>query len=103
MRVLIVEDDEDQRRLLELVVRQRGHEVAACGTIADARAQLPCDLAIVDRNLPDGDGLELALELAREIERGVYLLTGDEGLRSTGGLTVLTKPVRPAQLAALLG
>lgn len=99
MRVLVVEDDPDQRRLLTLVLRARGHEVVECATFAEAQAAEPCDLAFVDRRLPDGDGLELA----RSLPGRVYLLTGDELDAPPGaGVELLLKPVRPAELDALL-
>jgi len=99
VRVLIVEDDPDQRRLLALVVAGRGHEVVECATLAEARAAGPCELAFVDRTLPDGDGLEFA----RCLDGRVYLLTGDDVDPRQAGVAVLVKPVRPAQLNALLG
>jgi DNA-binding response OmpR family regulator len=99
VRVLVVEDDPDQRRLLTLVLRARGHEVVECATCAEAQAAEPCDLTFVDRRLPDGDGLELA----RSLPGRVYLLTGDDLDEPDPGVLVLLKPVRPAELDALLG
>ena len=98
MRVLVVEDDPDQRRLLTLVLRARGHTVKECATYAEAQEAEACDLAFVDRNLPDGDGLELA----RALPGRVYLLTGDELDAPGPGVAILLKPVRPAELDALL-
>jgi DNA-binding response OmpR family regulator len=97
VRVLIVEDDADQRRVFALVVQAHGHDVVECASISEARAAEPCEVSFVDRNLPDGDGLDLACELAGR----VYLLTGDE-LPDARGVEVLVKPVRPATLDALL-
>jgi len=97
VRVLVVEDDPSQRRLLELVVRGRGHEPVLCATLAEARSAPPCDLALVDRRLPDGDGLELA----RQLSVPVYLLTGEEG-GALGGIPHLTKPVRAADFDRIL-
>ena len=99
MRVLIVEDDPDQRRILAMVVSARGYEVVACAGVDEARRAPPCDLALVDRHLPDGDGLEFA----RSLSGRVVLLTGDEPEADTAGVEVLTKPLRPAELDALLG
>ena len=96
MRVLVVEDDPEQRRVFALVIRARGHEAVECGTVAEAKAADACEVAFVDKNLPDGDGLELA----RELGGRVYLLTGDE--LDDAGVEVLLKPIRPAELDALL-
>ena len=96
MRVLIVEDDPDQRRVLALVVQARGHEVVECGSVEEALEAGPCELSLIDRNLPDGDGLELA----RALDGRVYVITGDE--IPDAGVAVLIKPIRPAELDALL-
>ena len=96
--VLLVEDDPDQRRVFALVMRSRGHEVIECATLAEARAASGYDVAFVDRRLPDGDGLEFA----RSLPGRVHVLTGEELDPDEAGVAVLLKPVRPAELAALL-
>ena len=99
MRVLVVEDDPEQRRLLRLVLEARGHDVVECATAAEARAAERCGISFVDRRLPDGDGLELA----RSLEGRVFLLTGDDGLDPReAGVPILLKPVRPSELDDLL-
>ncbi|MEM7350148.1 MAG: sigma-54 dependent transcriptional regulator [Acidobacteriota bacterium] len=67
IRVLVVEDDEDQRRLVSNILRAREYLVAEADSVASARAQLdssPVDLVLSDWKLPDGDGTEL-LEAVR--------------------------------------
>jgi len=96
VRVLVVEDDPVQRRLLELLVRVRGHEPVPCATLREGRAAGGCDLALIDRRLPDGDGLALA----RELGCPVYLLTGEE--EGAPGVPTLVKPVRPADFDRIL-
>ncbi|MHC4931179.1 MAG: response regulator [Planctomycetota bacterium] len=98
MRILIVEDDPDQRRVLAMVFRSKGHEVVECGSVAEARRIAACDACFVDRRLPDGDGLELA----RSLEGRVFLLTGDEFDTEVAGVSVLLKPLRPTELDRLL-
>lgn len=105
MRVLVLEDDADQRRLLTLIVRSCGHEVIGCASLAAARTAAPWDLALIDRRLPDGDGLDWARELmaaTRENDTGrrVYLLTGEE--QSDIDVPMLLKPVRARELERLL-
>jgi DNA-binding NarL/FixJ family response regulator len=66
IRVLIVDDNADFRGVLaRLVGRGEGVEVVAqAGSIAEARGKLEgVDVALVDRGLPDGDGLSLVDEL----------------------------------------
>ncbi|PKP68138.1 MAG: hypothetical protein CVT83_06475 [Alphaproteobacteria bacterium HGW-Alphaproteobacteria-5] len=84
-RILIVEDDPEVRDLLDLVLRERGHEtlLAQDGPSAlalVASADTPPDLVLTDYNLPGGlNGLALAEELRRAADREVpaIVLTGD--------------------------
>jgi two-component system, NtrC family, response regulator len=65
IRVLVVEDDDDQRRLVASILGSR-YLVAEAGSLAAARAQLeasPVDLVLSDWKLPDGDGTELLAEV----------------------------------------
>ena len=62
IRVLVVEDDGDQRRLVASILRSRRYLVAEAASLAAAHEQLestPVDLVLSDWKLPDGDGTEL--------------------------------------------
>jgi two-component system, NtrC family, response regulator AtoC len=64
-RLLIVEDDGLLRSVLAERLAREGLEVAAAGTLADARALLDAatpDVALLDLRLPDGEGLSLLRE-----------------------------------------
>lgn len=64
--ILVVEDDVVFRSQLEAHLREQGHTVASAETLAGARAlvgQQRFDLAILDIQLPDGLGTELAREI----------------------------------------
>jgi CheY-like chemotaxis protein len=65
--VLVVDDDATFRRLARLVLVACGLTVIAeAGSVAEARstaARVKPDGALVDVELPDGDGFELAAEL----------------------------------------
>jgi two-component system response regulator DesR len=66
IRVLLVDDRADFRRAFaRLLERQPDLEVvAAAGSLAEGRTMLSgVDVALIDRGLPDGDGLELIVEL----------------------------------------
>jgi DNA-binding NtrC family response regulator len=61
MDVLIVEDDELQRKVLYDLLKKKGHSVKACDCLSEARTRLAADsanLLFLDRRLPDGDGLK---------------------------------------------
>jgi CheY-like chemotaxis protein len=72
-RILLVEDEELNRTLVKAVLSRaqiaavRDAEVLDASSIASAREQLgteDVDLVLLDMNLPDGNGLTLASELA---------------------------------------
>ncbi len=68
MRILVVEDEPKIAAFLERGLREEGHRVDVAGDLETAREQLDVgafDLLLVDRRLPDGDGLDLVRELRR--------------------------------------
>ena len=76
IRVLLVDDDAMYRRIFILLLEtQPDIRVAGeAGSLAEARPMLRgVDVAILDRRLPDGDGLELIGEL-REASPGAKVL-----------------------------
>ncbi|MFZ2493528.1 MAG: diguanylate cyclase [Thermoanaerobaculia bacterium] len=111
-RIAVVDDDAAIRRLVRLVLTRAGYGVLECTTGAEARQVLweeMWDLAILDRRLPDVDGLQLALELkssAAHRARYVIMLTGeDEQADKVEGLELgaddyITKPFQHPELLA---
>ena len=74
-RILLVEDEDLNRTLVKAVLARaqiqavRDAEVLDAGSLAAARQQLQdddVDLVLLDMNLPDGNGLTLARELAAQ-------------------------------------
>jgi DNA-binding response OmpR family regulator len=81
-RVLVVDDDDDIRLLLEELLRGAGYGVE---TAEDGRAALrtfhehPCDLVVLDLSMPELDGFE-TLERLRDLSNvPVILLTARTG------------------------
>ena len=111
-RVAIVDDDPSIRRLVRLLLKRSGYDTVEFAAGTEARAQLaeiPWDLAILDRRLPDMDGLELCQELKSNPEfksRYVIMLTGeDEQEDKIQGLDLgaddyITKPFQYPELLA---
>ena len=65
-RILVVEDDADQRTLIADILRRQGHEVfesASIATALGARAQARFELGIAERRLGDEDAMTLLMEL----------------------------------------
>jgi DNA-binding response OmpR family regulator len=60
-RILLVEDEEAILRGLQEHLEREGYRVAAASTVARALQELaqPHDLVVLDRRLPDGEGLDV--------------------------------------------
>ena len=111
LRVFIVENHEDTRYLLGLLLEQLGHTVLSAATLEKALAALPearCDVLISDIGLPDGNGWELMARLGERRPRYAIAMSGfgmtSDRQRSlnAGYRHHLLKPVEPNQLENLL-
>lgn len=112
MDILIVEDDEIQRRVMYTKLKKQGHNVKACDSLTEARQRLQEDsyhLMFLDRNLPDGDGVAF-LEKAEEIPENTFtvLITGYADVPSavrairSGAYDYLSKPFEQEQLDKII-
>jgi len=112
-RVLIVEDNDDAREMLKVLLEHEGHEVfeASDGTEGvRAASRLHPDLALVDLGLPIIDGYEVARFIRRQDHQPQRLVAltgyGQSGDRQraleAGFDDHLVKPVDPDRLAELL-
>ncbi|MBU3890393.1 MULTISPECIES: response regulator transcription factor [Methylosinus] len=76
MRILIVEDEADMARLIGKRLEKAGYACDHVGNLADAveaLRQFPYRLTLLDRRLPDGDGVE-ALPALRELRPGLRIM-----------------------------
>ncbi|HBN89996.1 response regulator transcription factor [Rheinheimera aquimaris] len=104
--VIYVEDDASIADITSRYLRQAGLQVQHFSSaVAAARAlqNLPCDLAVLDINLPDGSGLDL-LQQAVECNIATLMVTARvseaqriEGLQ-LGADDYLCKPYSPKEL-----
>lgn len=110
-RVLLVEDDPALALMLTWELQERGVTTALAMTCAEAQAlsrSIRFELALVDVDLPDGDGLALAERLAEVYpESTVAIHTGRHGygpsrVRANALKHFLTKPVPVDHLVELL-
>ena len=76
-RILVVEDDGDQRTLVASILRSRDYHVAEAESLAEAREELarsPVDLVLSDWKLPDGEGTELLAEVRRDLPGTAFVV-----------------------------
>lgn len=112
-RVLILDDESSLRTALFRVLDRKGLNVITANRIEEARlfcqGDTAIDLAIVDLNLPDGDGIEFMTflkQLYPAIE--VVILTGhatiESAVRATqkGAFHFVTKPFNLDELISLV-
>jgi two-component system, OmpR family, response regulator len=110
MRCIIIEDEPQIAAYLTRLLDQINAVVDSVETACDARealANFNYDLVIVDRMLPDGDGLDVVAELRRKSDRpAILMLTAKDakddiidGLEG-GADDYLGKPFEPMELIA---
>lgn len=111
-QVLLVEDQKATSSLIADVLKEEGYEVHVCENLQKARQSVSRavpELLILDRALPDGDGLDFCKELraeARTAALPVLILTaqksvGDKVSGLKGGADdYLTKPFNTEELVA---
>lgn len=109
--ILVVEDDDEVRELLELLLVSEGHRVTTApdglaGLDLVNRGAIRPDLLLADYNLPNGmDGLQVAAQLRAKLcrEVPVIVLTGDISTGTLRNIALqncvqLNKPVKLAEL-----
>jgi two-component system, NtrC family, response regulator HydG len=108
---LIVDDDANFRRSLEVLVQREGFTTRAGGSLEEARKSLAedvPDVVLLDLTLPDGDGLAWfrSEDSAAQVE--LIVITGGGSIDSAisamrgGALDYLTKPIDRARLTTAL-
>lgn len=112
-RVLILDDESSLRTALFRVLDRKGLNVITANKIEEAKllcqGDTAIDLAIVDLNLPDGDGIEFMTHLrAMNPATEVIILTGhatiESAIRATqkGAFHFVTKPFNLEELMSLI-
>jgi DNA-binding response OmpR family regulator len=107
-RVLYVEDHDDTRELVTLVLEQRSCEVVSSSTIKSGVAlagSQDFDLYLLDSWLPDGSGLDLCRQI-REFDQvtpivfysaAAYEIDREQAM-NCGAQAYLVKPSQPSEL-----
>jgi CheY-like chemotaxis protein len=111
-RILVVEDDPIQAAVISELLREQGARVDCLSTLADGRLRLrgaPIDLLLLDRTLPDGEGLLLCEEIRATPElreMPVILITARDSVEDRvaglmrGADDYIPKPFHPKEFLA---
>lgn len=108
-RVLVIDDEPRVREVVTAYLEREGFRVRTAADEASARAELETelpDLVILDVMFPGASGLDLLVELRRDSQLPVILLTAraEEADRilglELGSDDYVTKPFSPRELAA---
>jgi DNA-binding response OmpR family regulator len=111
-RVLYIEDHEDTRELVTLLLSQRSYEVVTGATIESGMALASTeefDLYLLDSWLPDGSGLVLCQKI-REFDKTTPILfysaaayaSDHEMALRCGAQAYLIKPSQPSDLCRMV-
>jgi len=113
MRVLVVEDDPELGRTVAVGLRSAGFAVDLADSVREAAFKAEVNqyvCLVIDRGLPDGDGLDVVRELrARGAVVPVLVLTARDAVSdrlagfAVGADDYLAKPFALAELAARVG
>ncbi|MFB0936087.1 MAG: sigma-54 dependent transcriptional regulator [Propionivibrio sp.] len=111
-RVLVVDDEEDIRELLDLTLARMGLSADCAGTVAEAKRFLEKEqysLCLTDMRLPDGEGLEIVRLIGSFYgQTPVAVITAfgsaDNAVAAlkAGAFDYLAKPVALDQLRSLI-
>ena len=108
-RILVVDDEREIRRCLELSLEEKGYTVLAAESgekALDLLKQSPADVAIVDLLLPGIDGIELTKSIRQRSTLPIIILSaiGDDKKKvkalETGADDYVTKPFSIEEVVA---
>jgi len=115
MRILIVDDHEDLRTMLQAWFKAEGHVVAVApdgGAALDLLERDPADIVITDLCMPETDGIEMIVELKKRFPKIPIIAmsgwTSSGGVdylhvaREIGAVRTLRKPFEPAELSKII-
>ena len=111
-RVLVVDDEDDIRELLDMTLTRMGLDADCAANVVEARQLLAANayqLCLTDMRLPDGDGLELVRFISEQCrDLPVAVITAHGSMENAvsalkaGAFDYLPKPVSLEQLRALV-
>jgi CheY-like chemotaxis protein len=113
--ILVIDDDDQFRKLLRKLLEKEGHTVAEAGNGKEGMRccrQTSCDLVLTDIVMPDQEGIQTIIELRRQFP-GVKIVAMSGGgqigpdsyldlARKLGAQQTLTKPFDLQALRSVL-
>ena len=114
LRILLAEDNAVNVKLATRLLERMGYAAAVAGNgfeVLDHLEREPCDLVLMDVQMPEMDGLEATRRIrARWPDRPLWIVAmtanamdGDREMCLAAGMDdYLSKPIRPEALAAAL-
>ena len=111
LRILLVEDHEDTRAILQRLMTRWGHKITTAASVAqavDAIAGGDCDLLLSDVGLPDGSGYDVIAALRKKSDVPAVAMSGygmEADLARThaaGFAEHIVKPISSERLRELL-
>ncbi|MCZ6792553.1 MAG: sigma-54 dependent transcriptional regulator [Planctomycetota bacterium] len=113
LRVLVVDDEFAQRRILEEILQAAGYQVTGAGSLTEALGRIEesgADLVLTDLKMPGGTGMELLEEIKkRGPETEVVIMTAFSSVETAveamrkGAHNYLPKPFTKEDLLAVVG
>ena len=110
-KILVIDDEKNIGELIQLAMQAKGYRVEYATTGRggfDMFGKFAPDLVLIDKRLPDMDGVEVARRI-REAEPGkktpLMLMTGDvseQGIDKTLFVAAIEKPISMARLSVLV-
>lgn len=107
--VLILEDDENLRMIVESYLEGESYRVVTSGTIADAKQSIndhEFDVILLDLTLPDGEGLTFIPQIKPLTDAGIIVVSGKSDTTEKivclemGADDYITKPFEMRELTA---
>ena len=109
LRILVVEDDREIRDMMQASLAVEGFEVQTAVSLSEARAMLlhalP-DVLVLDLGLPDGDGVELVVEVRKRHTLPILIVSARHqetqkiAMLDAGADDYLVKPFSVGELLA---
>jgi DNA-binding response OmpR family regulator len=113
--ILVIEDNENMLRMVNDLLSRSGYQVLTASDGVEGMKvyhKSKPDLVLTDIIMPDKEGLEVVMELGREVPRPKIIAMSGGGMmeprtylslaEKLGADDVLQKPFRPADLLALI-